>query len=170
MEMIVPIIILLILSTALIKKVNIADTFCEGAKENLLLAFELCPTLILLMTVVSMFIDSGAAEKISSLTAPVLEKLGFPEECFPLALVRPISGSASLSVLDKLLARCSPDSFAGRTASVMLGATETTLYTITLYYSAVKTKPDIRVFICSFAADITGFIFAPLIVRLFFSK
>ncbi|MBR1723835.1 MAG: spore maturation protein, partial [Ruminococcus sp.] len=83
-------------------------------------------------------------------------------------LTRPISGSASLSVLDKLLGSVSPDSFAGRTARVMMGATETTLYTITIYYSSVKIKPDIRVFICSFAADIAGFILAPLVVRLYY--
>ena len=158
MQMIVPVIILLTMTAAKIKKVDIAESFCEGARDNLILAFELCPMLILLMTAVH----------ISSAAAPLTERLGFPKECLPLALVRPISGSASLSLLDKLLSEVSPDCFAGRTASVMMGATETTLYTITLYYSSVKTRPDPKVFVCSFAADITGFIFAPLIVRLFF--
>ncbi|MCR5142639.1 MAG: spore maturation protein [Ruminococcus sp.] len=168
MQMIVPVIILLTMTAAKIKKVDIAESFCEGARDNLILAFELCPMLIFLMTAVSMFTGSGAADHISSAAAPLTERLGFPKECLPLALVRPISGSASLSLLDKLLSEVSPDSFAGRTASVMMGATETTLYTITLYYSSVKTRPDPKVFVCSFAADITGFIFAPLIVRLFF--
>lgn len=168
MQMTVPVIILLTMIAAMIKKVSITESFCEGARENLILAFELCPTLILLMTSVSMFIGSGAADKISAAALPVIEHIGFPKECLPLALVRPISGSASLSVLDKLLSDVSPDSFAGRTASVMMGATETTLYTLTLYSSSVKTRPDPRVFVCSFAADVTGFIFAPLIVRAFF--
>lgn len=168
MELIVPLIFTAVMITALRKRVDIAGSFCEGAKENLLLAFRLCPSLILLMTAVSMFIDSGTAGFIADILAPVADKVGFPKECVPLALVRPISGSASLSVLNKLLTVNSPDSFAGRTASVMMGATETTLYTITIYYSSAKQKPDIRVFICSFAADITGFIAAPLIVRLLF--
>lgn len=164
----IPLIILAILICGLIKKTDIISTFCEGAKENLLLALELCPTLILLMTAVSMFTESGAADMISRLVQPVFEVLGFPKECSSLMLVRPVSGSASLSVLDKLLAELSPNSFPARTASVMMGATETTLYTIAVYYSAVGKKPDWRIFASSFAADIAGFIFAPLAVRLFY--
>ena len=167
-ELTVPVMIAAILLAALIKRVDIAEAFCEGAAEALLTSARLCPMLILLMTCVSMFLDSGASDRLSELLGPALGTLGFPSECVPLMMVRPVSGSAALSVLDSLLGSVPPDSLAGRTAAVMMGATETTLYTIAVYYSAVGERPGVRVFLCSFAADITGFILAPLAVRLFF--
>jgi spore maturation protein B len=166
--MTVPLIIAAIFIIATAKHVDIAGAFIEGAKENLITAFEMCPTLILLMTVIGMFVDSGTAEGISGLLEPLTSALGFPAECTPLMLIRPISGSGSLSVLDKILADCPVDSFAARTACVMMGATETTLYTIAVYFGAIKTKAKSAVFVSSFTADIAGFIFSSIFVKLFF--
>lgn len=168
MQLIVPILIATIFAAAIAKKVDIAAAFCEGARENLIAAFELCPMLILLVTVINVFTGSGAAEAVSELLKPLTAIVGFPPECTPLMLVRPISGSASLAVLDGILAAQPPESFAARTAAVMMGATETTLYTIAVCYGAAKVKPPVKVFICSFIADIAGFIFAPLVVHMFF--
>ncbi|MCD7742665.1 MAG: spore maturation protein [Ruminococcus sp.] len=167
MNLLMAFIVAVVFVVALIKKVDIFDAFCDGAKENLKTAASLCPTLILLVTVIKMFTESGASDVLSEFLKPVTSFLGFPEECTSLMLVRPISGSGSLAVLDEILSSSPADSFAARVACVMMGATETTLYTIAVYFAAVKAKPQIGVFISSFSADIAGFIIAPLTVRLF---
>lgn len=152
----------------IIKKVNVTEEFTEGAKENLRTAAAILPSLILLMTAVGMFTASGASEIIAKLISPVTSALGFPDECVCLSIIRPISGSGALAALENILTACPPDSYTGRVASVLMGSTETTFYTITVYFSALKQKPDARIFIASAAADIAGFIFSALLVRLLF--
>ncbi len=167
-DMLIPIIIAAILLWGTVKRVNIAEEFAAGAKENLITAAEILPMLILLMTAVGMFSASGAADIIARFVSPVTSFLGFPDECISLAVIRPISGSGALATLETILTGISPDSYAGRVASVLMGSTETTFYTITVYFAALKKKPDSRVFIAAAAADITGFILAALTVRMFF--
>ena len=169
-ELIVPLIIAAILLWGAVKRVNIAGEFAKGAEENLRTAVSLLPMLILLMTAVGMFTASGAAELLAKALSPLLGALGFPEECLPLALIRPVSGSGALAAVESLFGEISPDSFQGRTASVLMSSTETTFYAITVYYAAIKKKPDRRIFIAAAAADLTGFVFSALTVRLFFSS
>ena len=157
-------------TVGIIKKTDVVSVFCEGAKEGIDAAVGLCPMLILLITVITMFSSSGAAEALSQLAAPLAEKLGFPPECTTLVLMRPVSGSGSLAVLDGILADNPPDSFAARTASVIMCAAETTLYTITVCFASVKIKPRAGYFAASFIADITCFVTAPLFVRLFLGE
>lgn len=167
-DILIPVIITGILICGVVRRINIAEEFAEGAKENLVTAVEILPMLILLMTAVGMFSASGAAKTIAEIISPVTNFLGFPDECISLAIIRPISGSGALATLETILTGVSPDSYGGRVASVLMGSTETTFYTITVYYAALKKKPDSRVFIAAAAADITGFIFSSLTVRLFF--
>ena len=166
-DMIVPIVIIAVLVSGLIKKRDIVSDFCEGAREGLRTAAELCPMLVLLVTVITLFSGSGAAECFSRFVAPAAERIGFPPECTSLLLMRPISGSGSLALLDNILAENPPDSFAARTASVIMCAAETTLYSITVLFSSVNVKPKPGVFAASFIADMTCFAFAPIFVRLF---
>jgi spore maturation protein B len=126
------------------------------------------PTLIALMTAIGMFKASGGLELITTTVAPIIHKLGFPAECVALALIRPISGSGGLAVFESILNDYGPDSFAGRVASVMMGSTETTFYTIAVYYSVTKVKKTRHTLLCSLSGDLTGFIFSALLVRLFF--
>lgn len=165
---ILPIFIGLILIIGLIKKVDVFSEFIEGAKENLKVGVEIMPTLIALMTAIGMFKASGGLELITTTVAPIIHKLGFPAECVALALIRPISGSGGLAVFESILNDYSPDSFAGRVASVMMGSTETTFYTIAVYYSVTKVKKTRHTLLCSLSGDLTGFIFSALLVRLFF--
>ena len=167
-DLIVPIIICFIFVYALIKKVDILGEFVSGAKENILIAFDLMPTLILLMAAIQMLTASGAVDAISKLLSPLTSFLGFPEECTSLALIRPVSGSGALATLESLFYDVSPDSYAGRVASVLMGSSETTLYTIAVYYSAVRLKAEAQVFISSLTADMTCFVFSALIVRLMY--
>jgi len=165
-DMIVPLLIMFILLCGLARRVDLAEEFSAGAKEGLQTAFGLIPMLVLLMTAVGMFTSSGAAEMLAALLSPVTEWLGFPKECLDLALIRPISGSGALAAVSRLFSRVHPDSFAGRTASVLMASTETTFYTIAVYFAAQRKKPDSRIFIAAAAADLTGFILSSLTVRL----
>lgn len=156
----------LIMLAGLVKRVDVFTEFTEGAKENMKSAFEILPALIALMTAIGMFKASGGLEAISAAIAPLTDFLGFPRECIPLALIRPISGSGALAVLESILGEVSPDSFPGRVASVLAGSTETTFYTVAVYFGVTKVKKTRHAIASSLAADLTGFILSAVTVRL----
>ncbi len=162
----VPLIILGVLGWGLWKKTDIFSAFCEGAADSLKLALGLLPTLCFLMLGIGMFRASGAAEALCAALAPVCEKIGLPPECLPLALLRPVSGSGALGVLGEILEGSGPDSFAGRVASVMMGSTETTFYTVAVYFGAAKIKGSRRAVIAALAGDLAAVLLSPLAVRL----
>lgn len=165
-DFVIPVFIALIMVIGLAKRVDVFSEFTDGAKENLKSAFDVLPALIALMTAIGMFKASGGLELISSAIAPFTEFLGFPRECIPLALIRPVSGSGALAVFETILTEVSPDSFAGRVASVVIGSTETTFYTIAVYYGITKVKKTKHAIASSLTADLTGFILSALTVRL----
>lgn len=165
-DLFVPIIIAAVFFIGIFKKINVIEEFTKGAAEGLKTAVEILPSLILLMTAVGMFTASGAGELIAKAISPVTSFLGFPDECVCLAIIRPISGSGALAALETVLTGVSPDSYSGRVASVLMGSTETTFYTITVYFAALKQKADSKIFIAAAIADLAGFIFSALTVRL----
>lgn len=165
-DFVIPVFIALIMIIGLAKRVDVFGEFTDGAKENLKSAFDILPALIALMTAIGMFKASGGLEIISSAMAPITEFLGFPRECIPLALIRPISGSGALAVFESILTEVSPDSFSGRVASVVIGSTETTFYTVAVYYGITKVKKTKHAIASSLTADLTGFILSALTVRL----
>lgn len=165
-DFVIPVFIALIMIIGLAKQVDVFGEFIDGAKENLKSAFDILPALIALMTAIGMFKASGGLEIISSAMAPITEFLGFPRECIPLALIRPISGSGALAVFESILTEVSPDSFSGRVASVVIGSTETTFYTVAVYYGITKVKKTKHAIASSLTADLTGFILSALTVRL----
>lgn len=167
-DLVIPLITALIVLTGLIKKVNVFDEFMEGAKENLQTSLSLLPSLIALVTAIGLFKASGLPELIAELMSPLTTALGFPSECIPLALIRPISGSGALAVFDGILRDCHPDSYAGRVASVLMGSTETTFYTIAVYFAAVKAKDTRHALPSALAGDLTGFIVSAITVRILF--
>ncbi|MDE6746685.1 MAG: spore maturation protein, partial [Oscillospiraceae bacterium] len=155
-DFVIPFFIALIMVIGLIKRVDVFGEFTEGAKENLKAAFEVLPALIALMTAIGMFKASGALEVISAAISPITGFLGFPEECIPLAIIRPVSGSGALAVFESILNDVSPDSFAGRVASVIIGSTETTFYTIAVYYGITNVKKPRHAVVSSLTSDLTG--------------
>ena len=163
---VIPVFIAVIMVIGLAKKVDVFGEFVEGAKENLRSAFEILPALIALMTAIGMFKASGGLDVLSELISPLTEFLGFPRECIPLALIRPVSGSGALAVFESILTDVSPDSFPGRVASVIIGSTETTFYTVAVYYGITKVKKTRHAIASSLTADLTGFILSALTVRL----
>ena len=138
----------------------------SGASEGLQMLLSILPALILLMTSVTMLRQSGAVETLSCLLAPAFRFFGIPPETAILILVRPISGSAALAVGADLMAQYGVDSTIGRTAAIMLGSTETTFYTISVYFSAAGIHKTRYTVPAALAADLTGFLVASLTARL----
>ena len=136
-----------------------------GAQDGLKLLVSLIPTLILLMTSITMLRQSGAMDALSKLAAPLLAKVGIPPETAMLVLIRPISGSAALAVGSDLMATYGVDSQIGRTVAVMLGSTETTFYTISIYFGAAGIRKARYTVLAALFADFVGFFTAALTVR-----
>ena len=155
-------------AVALRKKENAYDLMLRGAADGLKLLLTLVPTLILLLTAVTMLRASGAVEAVSKVLSPAFRLVGIPPETAMLVLVRPISGSAALAVGAELMATYGVDSLVGRTAAVMLGSTETTFYVVSLYFGAAGIKKTRYAIPAALIADLTGFIAAALTTRLFF--
>lgn len=153
----------------LYKRVDVFSAFTEGAAENLKTAVSLLPTLAFLMLGVGMLRASGALEALTGLLSPFFNKLGFPADCLPLALLRPVSGSGALAILEGILREKGADSFSGRVASVLMGSTETTFYTVAVYFGATKVKKSRHAVPSALAGDITAFLLSALVVRLFLS-
>ena len=153
---------------ALRKKENTYDLLLQGGAEGLKLLLHITPALVILLTAVTMLRASGAVDLLSRLLAPLFQLFGIPPETAMLVLIRPISGSAALAVGSELMAQYGPDSLVGRTAAVMLGSTETTFYTISVYFGAVGIKKTRYAIPAALIADLTGFIVASLTARYFF--
>lgn len=168
-DFIIPIIIGLIIIIGLLKGVDIFNEFIKGAWDNIKIGVKILPALIGLMLCINMFNASGALEMISNFIKPLTDFLGFPSECLPLAMIRPVSGSGALAIFENILTENGPDNYIGRVASVILGSTETTFYTIAVYYGVTKIKKTRQTVLASLSADFTGFVFSALIVRLILS-
>lgn len=164
-DYIVPLLLLAACAVALRKKENSYDLLLTGASDGLKLLLTLIPTLILLLTAVTMLRASGAVEAISTFLAPVFSLFGIPPETAILVLIRPISGSAALAVGADLMAHYGVDSLVGRTAAVMLGSTETTFYTVSVYFGAAGIKKTRYTIPAALIADFTGFFVASLTAR-----
>ena len=151
-----------------LRRVDVYGALVQGAGQGLETLTRIAPALICLLTAVSMVRASGLLEALASWLAPVLGRLGLPPELLPLMLVRPISGSAALGVGAELIGTYGPDSYLGRVAAVMLGSTETTFYTIAVYFGAVGVTRTRYALPAALCADLTGFLAAAWAVRLCF--
>ena len=139
-DYIIPVLTVGVLIYAAIKKVDVFGAFCEGASEGLKTCADILPALTLLIVCVGMFQASGAVEVLTNLLKPVCETVSFPPEVVPLVILRPFSGSGAMAVYNEIAAANGADSFAERVAATLIGSSETTFYTIAVYFSAVKAK------------------------------
>ena len=167
-EYIVPLILAVTAIAALRKKENAYDVLTNGAREGFRMLRTIGPSLVVLLSAVGMLRESGALEALSYLLSPALEFLGIPAETVLLLLVRPISGSAALAIGAELIAAHGPDSLIGRTAAVMLGSTETTFYTISVYFGAAGIRRTRYTLPAALFADLVGFTAAAWTAKLFF--
>lgn len=167
-ELVVPAILCFAGVCGLRRRVDVYGALTRGAEEGLGVLLRVLPSLVALLTAVSMFRASGAMDFLARLLSPLLTAAGIPPECAPLLLIRPISGSGALAVGSELMGRCGVDSYIGRVAAVMLGSSETTFYTVALYYGSAgitKTRYTIPAALC---ADLVMFVLSAWAVRLFF--
>ena len=164
-DYLVPLLLFFTCAIALHKKEDAYGLMLEGAQEGLRLVINLIPTLVLLLTAVTMLRASGGIQVLSNWCAPVFHFFGIPPECAMLVLIRPISGSAALAVGAELMGNYGVDSLIGRTAAVMLGSTETTFYTISVYFGAAGIKRTRYTVLAALIADFAGFFMASAAVR-----
>ena len=168
-EYIVPLILAVAAIAALRRRENAYDILTDGAREGFSMLLTIAPALIVLLGAVGMLRASGALEALSAVLSPALEFLGIPAETVLLLLIRPLSGSAALAVGAELMAAHGPDSLVGRTAAVMLGSTETTFYTVSVYFGACGVKKTRYAIPAALIADVVGFLAASWTVKLFFT-
>lgn len=167
-ELLIPLLLLFVSLWALQKKQDVYTLLLCGAQDGLRLLLSITPALIVLLSAVSMLRASGFLDAASDLLAPLCRRIGLPAEVVPLMLVRPISGSAALALGAELMQTHGVDSRVGLTTAIMLGSTETTFYTISVYFGAAgirKTRYTVPAALC---ADLVGFLAAALAARFFF--
>lgn len=169
-DYIVPLILAVTAIAALRKRENAYDILTDGAKEGFKMLLTIAPSLVVLLSAVGMLRSSGALEALSRFLSPALEFLGIPAETVLLLLVRPLSGSAALAIGAELIAAHGPDSLVGRTTAVMLGSTETTFYTVSVYFGSWGIRKTRYAIPAALIADFIGFLTASWTVRLFFHQ
>lgn len=164
-SLLVPALLCLTACYALGKRVDVFAALTRGAEEGLTMLLRILPSLIALLSAVYMFRASGAMELLGGVLAPLLARVGIPPETAPLIFIRPVSGSGALAVGSELMAEYGVDSYVGRVAAVMLGSSETTFYTIAVYFGScgiVKTRYTIPASLC---ADAVMFLASAAAVR-----
>lgn len=156
----IPGIIAFVIAAGVYRKVNIYDTLTDGAKEGLHTWVAIVPQLVIMMAAVAVFRASGAAAWLASLFAPITSLFGIPPEVVPLAIIRPISGSATLAMLDQIMREFGADSYIAKLAAVMQGSTDTTLYVLAIYFGAAGIKKTGDALKIGLLADAAAFISA----------
>lgn len=166
-NLIIPFITIFVLVYGLIKKVDVYDSFIKGVKEGLSTSLSIFPTIMAMIISINLLINSNIILKITNLLSPILFKIGFPSEVLMLALLRPISSSSSLIVMDNLLKVHGVDSYIGRLSSIIQGSTDTTIYILGMYFSSVGIKKIKYSLFVGLLADLSCVIIATIVVNIF---
>lgn len=161
----IPIFIFFIVFYGYIKKINVYESFLNGAKEGLEIVYNIFPAVLAMVFAVSIFLDSNV---LSFLLNPITKLLNMPSQILPMAFLRPISGTASLTIMTDIFKNYGPDSFAGRLSSVIQGCTDTTIYVLALYYSSIKVKKTRYTLFIGLMADFVGILMAFILTNIFF--
>lgn len=164
----IPTIIFLIMVTAVLRRVNVYESFIDGAKEGFTTAVKTIPFLVAMFVAISVFRASGAMELFVRALSPVTEIFGIPAEVVPLGIMRPLSGGGALGITAELIKIHGPDSLIGRLASTLQGSTDTTFFVLTLYFGSIGITKYRYAVISGLSADITGFIASVFICNLVF--
>lgn len=165
----VPVVVVIIIIYGIYKKVDIFDVFLVGVKEGIKSSVNLFPTIFAMIIAINVLVNSGIIQYITDLLSGFFSSIGFPVEVLPLAIMRPISGSSSLVILNDILSNYGPDSFIGRVASVMQGSTDTTIYIISMYFASVGVKKIRYSLVVGLMADLISIVLSVVMVNLFFN-
>nr|WP_300129619.1 nucleoside recognition domain-containing protein [uncultured Butyricicoccus sp.] len=166
----IPAMLAVIAVTGLVRGVDVFSCFLSGAKKGAQTAATIAPTLVGLLTAVYMLRASGVIDWLGAVMQPFFSMLGIPAECAPLVLLKPISGGGGLALGTDIMQRAGVDSYAGRVAAVMLGASETSIYTISLYAGSLGLRSTRYAVPAALVGDLTAFVSAAFFVRLFFGN
>lgn len=153
---------------AVYRKIDVFPTLLCGVEKGLRTALHILPTMIVVLTAVRMLRVSGFIDLAGQALQPLLHLTGIPEQCTTLILLKPISGSGGLALGQEIMRTCGADSLQGRTAAVMLGASETSLYTISVYCGYLGLKKTRYVIPAALLADLAAFVCAAWFVRMMF--
>ncbi len=167
-DLIIPVLVLIIILYGIFKKTNVYDDFIEGAKESIGMSISMFPCLLAMILGINIFVNSGFLNVFLSMFETFFNFLKIPLDIVPLAIMRPISGSSSLALLNDLFSTYGPDSFIGRLGSVIQGSTETTFYVLTLYFGSIGIKKIRYALWAGLLSDLIGIIAAIFLVKMFF--
>lgn len=162
----IPLTIIIIVLFGLKEKINVFDVFLCGAKDGMKMVVELFPTLLGIFLAIGLLRSSGILDMIIKFLSPITNILGIPSQILPLAMLRPISGSASIGVAVDIMNNYGVDSLIGYITSTIMGSTETTFYTIAVYTACVKVKKIRFVLFAALLADFAGMIASVVICNL----
>lgn len=165
----IPIFVFIIVFYGFIKKVNVFDAFMEGTKSGFKSVVSIAPALTGLFAAIGVFRSSGAMDIIAKCLSPVTDRLNIPTSLVNFALLRPISGSGSLALAKDIITSEGADSFAAFATSVMMGSTETTFYTLAIYFGSVGIRKTRYAPACSLIADCVSFVMSFLITKWIFA-
>lgn len=163
-----PVIIFVILTVAIIKKIPIYETFIEGAKNGIKVTGNIIPYLVAIIVAISMLRASGAIDAIANLCSGFLNKIHLPSDVLPLAFVRSLSGSAAVGVFSDIIANNDVESYTSKLSAIMLGSSETTFYVLAVYFGAVGIKKYRYALLTGICADFIGIVMAIIVARAFF--
>ncbi len=167
-KIVIPLFVLFIIFYGVRKKANVYDSFLEGAKEGLILVFHITPTVIAMVFAINIFLDSHFIDGILGFLKPLFNYINIPIDILPMAILRPISGTASLAIMNDIFTNFGPDSFIGRLASTLQGCTDTTIYVLALYFGSIKVIKTKYALPVGLFADLMGIIAAFIITFIFF--
>jgi len=168
-QLIIPLFILLVVGYGLVKKVRVYDSFVAGAKDGITVVIKIFPYLLAIFVAVKSFQASGAFAFTKDLFHGILPALNIPLEVISIAIIKPLSGSASIGVFTDIIKTTGPDSLASRMAAVIMGSAETTFYILAVYLGAVGIKKTRYLVPVCVLADIVGILIAISIVKIFFN-
>ena len=152
----IPIVITIIIGHGFFKRKPVYDYFIEGAKDGIKTAIEILPYIIAIFIGIESLVSSGAMEFLENLFSPMLDIMGIPKELTSLILLRPVSGSGSLVLVEHIVSAYGPDSFLGRAASVMAGSCETVFYVLAVYFGVTAVKKIRHAFLAGIIGYIVG--------------
>ena len=167
-KIIIPLFVIFFITYGLRKKVDIYNSFLIGAKEGLVTCFNIFSAIIAMIFAINIFLNSGIITFLLGKVNFIFEALNIPLNILPMAILRPISGTASLAIMNDIFLNFGPDSYVGRLASVLQGCTDTTIYVIALYFGSVRISKTKHAVYTGLFADLAGIIAAFVLTNLFF--
>lgn len=164
----IPVFAFSIILYGFIKKINVFDAFIEGTKSGFKAVLSIAPAIVGLFAAIGVFRSSGAMDMLAGFLSPITSRLGIPPSLINFALLRPVSGSGALALARDIFEAEGADSFVSFATSIMMGSTETTFYTLAVYFGSVGIRKTRYAPACSLFADCVSFVMSFIIAKMIF--